>query len=132
MGESIVNQKSPLFPTGPIERVREGMRVVDAAGEQVGTVEAVSMGDPEAATTAGKDPRSPGLVAAVVQAVSGEGGEPDVPEPKRSQLVRSGYVKVDGPGLSGTDRYVRSDRIADATGETVTLSVTKAQLVEER
>lgn len=31
-------------------QAREGMRVVDAAGEEIGTVENLKMGDPEATT----------------------------------------------------------------------------------
>jgi hypothetical protein len=63
--------------------------------------------------------------------VFGDEREPDVPGPLRAQLLRYGFVKVDGPGLTDTDRYVRSDRIASVSGDTVTLSVSKDRLAEE-
>jgi hypothetical protein len=40
---------------GPIADVREGMRVVDRRDEDVGTVEVVKMGDPEAVTPSGQE-----------------------------------------------------------------------------
>src|SRR5438105_2182227 len=49
-----------------IARVREGMRVLDVAGSEIGKVEYVQMGDPEAVTTAGNQatPDLGGLVEA--------------------------------------------------------------------
>ncbi len=117
------------FATPLIEQVREGMTVVDRAGARVGEVSLVQMGDPEAVTTAGNDYEVPGLVRDVVRSVVG--AEPDVPEPLRSRLRRYGFLKVDGPGLMDADRYVRADRIAGITGDTVRLSVTRDQLAEE-
>jgi hypothetical protein len=106
------------------------MVVIDRADERVGTVEYVQMGDPEAVTTKGEDYQTPGLVRDVVRDVFG--AEPDVPEPLRSQLLRYGFIKVDGPGLTDTDRYVRGDHVADVGGDAVRLSITKAQLIEEQ
>ena len=42
-----------------------------------------------------------------------------MPEPRRSQLLRRGYVKVDGPGFLGHDRHVRADQIRDVSRDTV-------------
>ena len=45
-----------MFETNdPITRVHEGMRVVDARGQEVGRVQYVQMGDPEAITSAGNE-----------------------------------------------------------------------------
>jgi hypothetical protein len=112
-----------------IEAVRQGMVVVDSAGERIGTVEMVQMGDPEAVTTQGNEHPSTGLIGAMVDAVAGT--EPDVPEPLRSRLLRTGYLKIDGPGLTDTDRYARADRIAAVTGDTVRLAVRRDQLATE-
>lgn len=109
-----------VFHTQPVERVQEGMTVVDAAGEKLGTVAYVKMGDPQAVTTQGNEPGQPGSIGEVPLAVTGE-REPDVPEPLRSQLLRSGFIKVDRPGLLAADRYVPGDRIGDVSGDTVTL-----------
>lgn len=115
-----------------LERVHEGMAVVDAAGERLGRVEDVMMGDPEAVTTQGNEPqRRGGLVGSLADAVADAPGEPDVPEPERSQLLRWGYVKVDGPGLLAPDRYVRADQIRDVSDDTVTLNVRRGELPRE-
>jgi hypothetical protein len=110
-----------------IEAVQPGMAVVDAAGERIGAVELVRMGDPAAATARTYErPTAAGIVGQVLDAFRIE--EPDVPEPLRSRLLQAGYVKVDGPGLTGADRYVRADQIAAVDADTVRLTVAKDQL----
>ncbi len=100
---------------GVVAMVREGMTVRDAAGAGLGTVERVKMGDPEAITTDGNvAPQSGGFVADVLTAMF---GDIDVPEPKRSQLLRYGFIRVDGAGLTDTDRFVRGDKIQQVQGE---------------
>ena len=122
---------SDLSGTDPIGRVHEGMHVVDSSGEDIGRVEAVSMGDPQAATTAGNEERGrPGALGAVADAFGSE-REPDVPEPLRSRLVREGYIKVDGPNLLDTDRYVPSEYVRDVSEDRVQLSVPKDRLTKE-
>ena len=111
-----------------IERVRPGMKVVDAGGRAVGEVAYVQMGDPEAATTQGAETAATNVLEAFV--AIGE-SEPDVAEPLRSQLLRYGFVKVDGPDLADTDRYVRSDRIARVEGDVVTVDVPAELLPKE-
>ena len=106
--------------TEPIERVREGMTVLDAAGAKLGTVAYVKMGDPQTVTTQGNKPGEPGSLGAIPAPVTRE-PEPDVPEPLRSQLLRVGFIKVDGPGRVGRDRYFSGDRIGDVSGDTVRL-----------
>jgi len=117
-------------PVRAIERVREGMRVVDAAGQEVGKVELVRMGDPQAVTPRGNVRAASGLVDALAEVFAGD--EPSIPEAKRQQLLRMGFIKIDGPDLADTDRYVRSDEIRDVSGDTVTLAVTRDQLPAER
>ena len=122
---------SELSGSDPIGRVHEGMHVVDSSGEDIGRVEAVSMGDPQASTTAGNEERGrPGAIGIVAEAFGGE-REPDVPEPLRSRLVREGYIKVDGPNLLDTDRYVPSDYVRDVSEDRVQLSVPKERLSKE-
>ena len=131
MDHNVTRTAGGMSGAGLIELVRDGMTVVDVAGEEVGEVEYVQMGDPQAATTEGNEQGEPGLLGNVANAVFGDEREPDVPGPLRAQLLRYGFVKVDGPGLTDTDRYVRSDRIASVSGDTVTLSVSKDRLVTE-
>ena len=115
---------------GPLSQVREGMHVVDAAGQDVGRVEMVQMGDPEAATTAGNEEMRPQPFADIAQALGGE-TEPDVPEPLRSRLVRDGYLKVDGPHLVDSDRYVPASYVRGVTDDRVRLSARKEELAKE-
>jgi hypothetical protein len=114
-----------------IEQVHEGMLVVDRAGERLGDVADVQMGDPQAVTTEGNEDRDTGFLGDLARAVAGDESEPDVPEPLRSQLIRYGYVKVDGPGLADVDRYVRSDKIAAVRDRTVFLTVQKGEVPRE-
>jgi hypothetical protein len=116
--------------TSPLGRIREGMHVVDEAGNDVGRVEYVQMGDEGATTTAGNEERSRGPLGVVAEAVGGE-REPDVPEPLRSRLVRSGYIKVDGPNLLDTDRYVSSEHVREVSGDRVRLDIRKDEMAPE-
>jgi hypothetical protein len=124
-GRSITN-------LGPIEMVHEGMTVVDSTGDEVGKVEGLKMGDPGAVTEAGNELQDTGFLGDIAEAFAGDEREPDVPAPARARLLRSGYIKVDGPGfLFETDRYVPADWIASVDGDTVHLSVPKDRLVKE-
>jgi hypothetical protein len=117
---------------GPIEMVREGMTVVDSAGEKVGKVEGLKMGDPGAVTEQGNEFQDTGLLGNIAEVFVGDEREPDVPAPLRARLLRSGYIKVDSPGfLIETDRYVPADRIASVDGDTVHLRVPKDRLIKE-
>jgi len=81
----------PGMPTQPlpIAQVSVGMTVVDAAGEQVGTVSAVQM--------AGTDVR------------------PEAPPGVADNLMAAGYLLVDGTGVLATDVYVAGQDVAQVT-----------------
>ncbi|MEU8814757.1 hypothetical protein [Actinoplanes sp. NPDC048796] len=78
---------SPTEPL-PIARVNVGMTVVDATGDEVGSVTAVQM--------PGTDVR-PDTVAGVAES-----------------LVATGYLRIDGTGLLSNDVYAGGDQIADS------------------
>ena len=111
--------------------VQEGMRVVDATGEDLGKVEYLQMGDPEAVTAEGNEHRPDDLVGRVVERALPEESEPDVPDPLRTELQRTGYLKIGGHGILGKARYVSSERASVVTGDTVRLSVRKGDLAKE-
>jgi len=90
----------------------------------------VRMGDPQAVTPRGNVRAASGLVDALAEVFAGD--EPSIPEARRAQLLRVGFIKIDGPGLTDADRYVGADKIRDVSGDTVTLAVTKDQLPAER
>jgi len=137
---------------GLLTQVREGMTVLDAAGDEIGKVDYVRAGDPQAATTMGQetgDDTVGGVVAPVGSAsgggtgagsgvaiggVVGTGGTDDlgdVEEPLRSQLLRTGYFRVDGKGWFNTDRYITPDQITGVSGDGVTLKRRKDDLIRE-
>ncbi len=115
---------------GPIERVREGMRVIDAAGDDIGAVEFVKMGDPGAATVGADAPRDGGFLQDIA-GVFGFDSEPNLPDALRARLMRVGFIKIDGAGLTDTDRYVMADKIAGVASDTVRLTLPKNRLATE-
>ena len=131
MNEEMIPASGSVFSTQPIEHVREGMKVIDRDDKQIGAVEYVKMGDPQAVTTAGNERETGGLAGQIARTVFEDETEPDVPEPQRAQLVRHGFLKVDGEGLFGADRYVRADQIANVSDERVILNVSKDELPRE-
>jgi hypothetical protein len=116
-----------VFKTQLIERVQEGMHVIDADGKDIGSVQSLKMGDPEALTTEGNEP----TVSAGYIPLTTDADEPAVPEPLRSDLLRVGYVKVDGPDLFDNDRYLRADVIERVEGDKVYLRLPAARLARE-
>src|SRR5690349_18367961 len=92
-----------VFRSTPMERVQEGMVVLDESGKRLGAVEYLKLGDPDAVTDRGErlsDPASSAVerIAEVLPFTAER--EPRVPEPLRGRLLRVGFLKVDGPGLA--------------------------------
>ncbi|HEV2067794.1 MAG TPA: hypothetical protein VGR08_13255 [Thermomicrobiales bacterium] len=114
----------------PIAQVREGMRVIDSAGQEIGNVSLVRIGDPEAVTLEGEASGDQGILGSVANAF-GFWEEPDLPPTLQARLMRFGFIKIDGEGLFSKDRYVRSDKIAGVSGDTVRLTVSKDRVAEE-
>jgi hypothetical protein len=111
-----------------MRQVQTGMKVVDASGDEVGTVEDMSMGDPEAATTAGNEPRpTGGVLRDLAEAVTTDRPGPDVPEPLRDRLIREGYLKIKH-GLLGSAVYVSSEQLQRVEGDRVVLRVRRDEL----
>ncbi len=105
-----------------MSRVREGMKVVSASGEDVGTVKNVKMGNPGATTAEGQAAeQSEGLLGALARGFTGAEGMDDE---RQQRLLRLGYVEVKGAGLS-RDFHVASDQVDRVSDDTVYLSVEK-------
>jgi hypothetical protein len=92
------------------------MRVFDAAGKEVGKVEFVKLGDPEAITTLGEETND---------------GEPRVVGELRERLLRLGFIKVDRKGLFKSDAYVAADEIDRVRDGAVHLTVTDEEMLKE-
>ncbi len=108
---------------GPISKVTIGDTVVDSAGNEVGTVKFVKMGDPNAITDQGQEDDDPGIL--------GLGGDSydmgDLPEQARHQLMRVGFIHIDVSWAN--DRYAGAGQIARVEANTVYLSVPEANLL---
>jgi hypothetical protein len=102
---------TPGMPTepDPLAQVNVGMRVVDSAGDEVGTVADVYM--------------------------PGTGPEPETEAGDAERLRRGGHVRVKGSGLFTHDVYVEGPQVAEVAevdGGMVTLSVPRESLVRAR
>jgi hypothetical protein len=114
----------------PIELVREGMKVVDAAGNEIGKVDFVRMGDPQAATVSpAQVQRTGGLFENVADAIAAPDAD-DLPETIAGELLRVGYLRIDAKGWFNKDRFVPADAITDVAGDTVRIALTKDELAE--
>ena len=86
----------PFDDPGPIAHVREGMKVVDVEGHEVGKVGFVRMGDPDAVTARGQEAGGGGgIIGAVAAALT---DEERLPRQARDELARVGYVRIDRHG----------------------------------
>ncbi|MCK2215831.1 hypothetical protein MF672_018820 [Actinomadura sp. ATCC 31491] len=113
-----------------ISQVHTGMKVVDRDGKEVGTVELVKMGDPQAATTEGQEPeRGRGFVPVLSDVF--RDAEPDLPPALAARLMRTGFVKVDARGLFARDLYVAPEQVARIEENVVHLSADGASLAKE-
>lgn len=113
---------------GPITEVRDGMTVFDSAGDKVGSVRAVRMGDPEAATAQGQESGfGGGILGHLAEAFDSD--SESVPDAAKERLARLGFLRVDAAGLFTGDRYVASDEIASVQDEDVHLSVPADKLI---
>ena len=103
-----------------LELIETGMMVVDAEGKEVGRVEYFELGygDEEVPNDSLPDVFRSGAAAANDRA-----GEPQLPEPVRTRFRQHGFLKVDGPGLLDTDRYVRGDWVAGVGNGRVSLTM---------
>jgi hypothetical protein len=127
-GAPVMNQPFGAADVGPLAQVEIRMKVVDADGVEVGSVDDISMSDADAVTTDGEDFRGTG---GTFGRMFTRRREPLVPEPLRTRLIRIGYIKLAGHGLPNHQRYVRGDRIARVASGRVELSVRKEDLATD-
>jgi hypothetical protein len=116
----------PVDDPGPIKDVMEGMSVLDARGEEVGTVAEVRMGDPQAVTDEGQRRVSGGGVLSAIAA--GLSGGSKLSSQAQERLLRVGYLRVDATGMFEGDVYVAADQINEVLGDRVRLDVPAAAL----
>lgn len=123
--EELSDMTHPGDGDGPMSKVRDGMTVVDSTGEEVGTVAAVQMGDPQAVTTEGQEPaENSGFLERIGEAIDAGHGLPPQAE---AQLRRTGYLKIDSKGIA-SDVYASAEQVSDVSGDTVRLATEADQL----
>ncbi|WP_405102389.1 hypothetical protein [Micromonospora sp. NBC_01412] len=112
-----------------ISRVTTGMSVVDVTGAEVGTVDLVQRGDPNAVTVQAPTADPGGSLDELIESAAVE--EPDVPADLAARLLRTGYLKVSTDLAPTGAVYVLADQIAGVADGRVRLDVPAASLPAE-
>lgn len=137
----------PLYAKEPqnelLTRVKEGMKVYDRDGKEIGMVEDLFIGStserPEgrgkgAATESASGFPEPGRTDEVLPNFAFGGGvnptEKGEPEVIRNRMLREGFIKVDSRGIFSSDRYALPDQIASVSVNSVHLKVHADDLIE--
>ena len=123
------------MPTDPLERVREGMEVVDQGGARLGQVKRVQLGAPEVthppdsdlvdelAMTVPSPPDMTDLSNLEAEGASPWGhdpaGLPDLPDELRTHLREVGFIELDNPRLRDVERFVAADHVDRVTEDRV-------------
>jgi hypothetical protein len=109
------------------------MRVIDASGDEIGTVESVYVSDedpstPEAETvTPGASPVQDR--SALAKFITDAFTTDEIPEVLQNRLRREGFVRLDASGLFAADRYILPEQIGSVSNDGVTLNVPRAELI---
>ena len=115
---------------GVISRITTGMRVIDSTGVEIGTVDLVQRGDPNAVTVQGPPTADPGSsLDELIESTAVE--EPDVPADLAARLLHSGYLKVSTDLARTGAVYVLAERIATITDDEVRVDVPVEDLPAE-
>lgn len=119
-----------------LNQIREGMRVCDNAGQEIGEVRRVFLGAVSDETNSrGGGPvsesepewRDETLIDNLAEAFA---ADDPLPETLRGRLLRHGYIQIDTHGLFASDRFALPDQIVSITDDCVRLNVTKDELIE--
>lgn len=119
-----------------LRNVHEGMRVADAAGNEIGTVEWVHLTDEDLETPQAETVTS-GAVAGrerttLVDFIANAFRVDAIPETLQNRLLRNGFLRMDADGLFAADRYVLPEQIESVSSDRVMLNVAREDLVKRR
>ncbi len=117
-----------------LSKIRRGMPVYDQTQKQIGVVDYVQSGD--------EDPLKPRK--RVTSGYGMDNGEwlmegestedvfasDDLPDLLREKLILYGFVRIDAPGLVNADRYIFPNQIHAVEGHSVTLKISKEELIQ--
>ncbi|GAC1325156.1 MAG: hypothetical protein NVSMB2_23610 [Chloroflexota bacterium] len=126
-----------MFPSEPLDRVREGMEVFDASGAHLGSVARVAAAVPRTTHPPDSDlldsvatvvPSPPDMTeVSNVEAVGASpfghkpAGLPDLPDPVLEHLRTHGFIELNAPHLPDSHRFIPADRITEVTETQVTI-----------
>jgi len=118
-----------------LNQVREGMRVCDNTGNEIGTVRVVFLGAVSdetndrgggPATASTPELRDDTLIDYAAKAFADE----PLPEVVRERLLRHGFIHIDTSGLFASDRFALPDQIETVSDDCVRLRLTKDELIK--
>ncbi|SCL56653.1 hypothetical protein [Micromonospora peucetia] len=112
-----------------VSRVNTGMRVIDVDGTEVGTVDLVQRGDPNAVTVQAPTADPGSSLDELIESTAVE--EPDVPADLAARLLHSGYLKVSTDLVRAGAVYVLAEQIDAVTDGQVRLDVPARDLPPE-
>jgi hypothetical protein len=119
------NEHPLTLPAG----ISEGMAVHDRDEQPIGEVQLVYYGGASEAAIA-RTLRGAAVAGAgeTGEANWGAFGDDKVPPELRARLLRHGYIRIEGAGITGVRRYVTAEQIADAIGNRVLLHASREEL----
>jgi hypothetical protein len=116
--------------------ITEGMEVYDSAGEQIGKVDSVYLGEVEdgQATDGGATTAEAQLSLTPPMDMDDIAGlfltKSDIPKEVRQRLRYQGFIRIAPHGLFRTHRYAARDQVAAVAGDRVTLSTAESKLIK--
>ncbi|HZQ10745.1 MAG TPA: hypothetical protein VFD70_29475 [Anaerolineae bacterium] len=125
---------NPAKDYNPLEQAKEGMKVYDRDGNEIGTVDRVYLGevspkqDEMGKGPATVEPRQP--TNEVTDVLRRAFSNDDLPEVLRNRLLRNGFLHMDAKGILAPDRYVLPDQIASVSGDRITLRASRQELIK--
>lgn len=118
-----------------LNQIHEGTSVCDSAGNKIGKVRKVYLGDVSGeagqpgtgpATTSSPDWRNETLIDDLAKGLTGD----PLPETLRERLLHEGFIQIDTSGLFSSDRFALPDQIESVADDCVRLHVSKNDLIE--
>lgn len=112
--------------------IKEGMKVIDGNGDEIGKVELVKYSDedpnrpgPETATSSNIPDRNVSWVDDVIRALDLDN---DVPEEVMKRFQREGFIRIDSNKLFGGDYYATLNEVANVTKDTIKLHTARENI----
>jgi hypothetical protein len=108
----------------PLVNVREGMKVYDIGGDQIGTVQEVYFGS--GGVTA-RDESPDNNILDIIETVFGN--TYNMPDEVKQRLIRKGYVRIGG-GLLTADRFILPEQISAVSDDSIRLRAEDDEILD--